>query len=628
MGLFTWGVGNHGGGPSREDLADIAKIIEKAGFPIVHSTPEAFFADWAERGLPRPRHQGDINAWAAGCYTSQIRIKQKHRLLENELYAVEKMASHAAIQGRMAYPKESLEEAMRDLLVAEFHDILPGSSVPPVEDAGLRLLDHGLEILSRLKARAFFALADGQPKGSETIVPVFLYNPHPYPVEGVFTCEFNLPNSSPKGTFMQVHAHCNGAEIPCQVEQELSSLSLDWRKRCIFQARLAPSQMTRIDCHLEPLNGKPAPVLVEKSGAITFKSDAMELIINTTTGLVDRYAVGGVDYLRPGAFEAVVMKDSPDPWETQAKHFRDVAGVFALMSPEAGTAFSGLDSKPPLPSVRVIEDGPVRSVVEALFSYGDSFLVLTYRLPKQGTEVEIHARVFWNEKNKLLKLKIPVSAEGTAYLGQVAFGADILPGAAREVVAQKWTAAVSESDGKAVTLINDGVYGSDFVDNEIRPTLLRSAAYSALPIYEDQSLVPQDRMTPRIDQGERVYTFWMNAGTPEERLAKLDREALAHNERPMALSFYPSGAGSVPSPGVLLEDDVVQMTAFKQAARGNDFVVRLFEPTGTPRNATLRIPALNITHTVVLGSFEVKTLSIGLHTAAITHCDLIEVPLT
>ena len=59
------------------------------------------------------------------------------------------------------------DEVMRSLAYSEFHDILPGSSIQNVEKTSLRLMDYGLEKLSRLKARAFFALASGQPKAKK-----------------------------------------------------------------------------------------------------------------------------------------------------------------------------------------------------------------------------------------------------------------------------------------------------------------------------------------------------------------------------------------------------------------------------------------------------------------------------
>lgn len=626
VGLFTWGIGNHGGGPSRVDLNDIAEIMrENEAFPIVHSTPEAYFADRRKHGMAAPRVERDLNPWAVGCYTSQTRLKQKHRLLENELYGVEKMFANARLAGLLEYPRQELHDALCDLMVAEFHDILPGSSIQAVEDAGLRLMDHGLEILSRLKARAFFAFATGQPKAAENVIPVFVYNPHPFPVTATVSCEFNLPDRHDEAVFFEFDAMMDGVSLPCQAEKEAGNIPLEWRKRCVFQATLAPSQLNRIDCMPRPLPAKPAPALETEGNALRFHTETLDVLINQDTGLLDRFCVHGKDMLRTGAFAPLVMADDEDPWSMCVKSYRNPAGRFTLMSPEEGTRFSGLDAALALPSVRVVENGPVRTVVEALMSFNHSFLVLTYRLPKQGTEMEVHVRVHWNEKNRLLKLAVPTVFEDGEYWGQVAYGRDRLPGAEREVVAQKWTAAVSPAQAMALTCINDGLYGSDFPDGEIRLTLLRSPAYSAHP-FGDRETLPQDRYTPRIDQGERQFTLWFNAGPTLERLEYVDREALAHNEKPMALSFYPAGLGEVPVPGITLSDKCVVMTVFKQAEQENGFILRLFEPTGVARTTTVSIPVLNMEETVALTPYEIKSLLLLPESKTLQEVDLLERP--
>lgn len=627
VGLATWGIGNHGGGPSREDLEDIAGIIaEEDTIAIRHSTPEAYFAERRERGLAGPRVERDINPWAVGCYTSQVRLKQKHRLLENELFAVEKMYANASLQGMLEYPADEIHQALCDLMVCEFHDILPGSSIQPVEDAGLRLMEHGLEILSRLKAHAFFAFAAGQPGAAPDTIPVLVYNHQPFPVETAVTCEFNLPDRHDDEIFFDFEANLDGMPVPCQVEATAGNIPLEWRKRCVFQVTLAPSAMSRIDCMPCKLDRKPKPEIGRQGSLLQFRTEKLDILINTDTGLVDRFRVNGDDVLKPGAFAPVVMQDNEDPWSMLEKRYRDEVGRFALMSPEDGTRFSGLELETPLPSVRVIEDGPVRTVVEAVMCWKHSFLVQTYRLPKQGTEVEVHIRVHWNEKDRLLKLAVPTVFDDGEYWGQAAYGRDRLPGDAREVVAQKWVAALSPGKNMAVTCINDGVYGSDFPDNEMRLTLLRSPAYAAHPI-GDRKTVPQDRYTPRIDQGERQFTFWFNAGTIEERMHRVDREALAHNEKPMAISFYPSGRGTTPAPGIILSDDTVLVTAFKQAESGRGFVLRLFEPTGTAQTTTVAIPSLSMKKSVTLNPYEIKSLLILPEEQSWVEVNLVERPV-
>ncbi len=625
-GLVTWGIGNHGGGPSRLDLEDIADFVrEHPEARILHSTPEAYFAERRAQGGEAPRVEGDLNPWGSGCYTSQVRLKQKHRLLENELYAVEKMCVHASMSAALDYPAAELHQALCDLLVAEFHDILPGSSVQAVEDAGLRLMDHGLEILSRLKARAFFALASGQPKAKEDAIPVLVYNPHPYPVDTTLSCEFNLPDRHEEETFFTFDATMDGCPVPCQVEVEAGNLPLEWRKRCVYRATLAPSRISRIDCTPHQLAAKPVPGLNREGACLHFQTQDLDVLINSDTGLVDRFRVRGEDLLRPGAFAPLAMADNEDPWSMLEKAYRNPAGRFALLTPEVGTRFSGLELERPLPSVRVVEDGPVRTAVEAVMGFNDSFLVLTYRLPKEGTEVEVHVRVHWNEKNRMLKLAVPTRFEDGEYWGQTAYGRDRLPGAEREVVAQKWTAAISPGRNLALTCINDGLYGSDFPDGEMRLSLLRSPAYAAHPI-GDRKTVPQDRYTPRIDQGERQFTFWFNAGALEERLNAIDREALARNEKPMALSFYPSGLGDFPAPGVELSDKTTLLTALKRDENNRGYVLRLFEPTGRPRNVEVRLQSPSIRQRLSLKPYEIKSLLLADGADVFIETDLQERP--
>ncbi|HOJ32339.1 MAG TPA: glycoside hydrolase family 38 C-terminal domain-containing protein [Candidatus Hydrogenedentes bacterium] len=625
LGIILWGVGNHGGGPSRKDLEDLRELIEeRRDVVIVHSVPENYFSEIQARPQKPARHEEDLNPWAVGCYTSQIRVKQRHRLLENELYSTEKMVSAAALQQRMEYPKEAFGEALRDLLMAEFHDILPGSSIQPVEEAALRLLDHGIEILARIKAQAFFALAQGEPKAKEKEIPILAYNPHPFPVTGVFECEFNLPDATFDKQFTMPIVHLNGVPVPCQTEKELSNVNLDWRKRCVFYAELKPSQVTRFDCSLKVLPERPTPSLQPHDGKIVVNTDVLSAEISCKTGLLEKYAVNGTDFIQRGAFQAIVMEDNEDPWGMLHNEFHKIAGKFRLASPKIAAWVAGLEGKS-LEPVRVIEDGPVRSVVEAIFTYHCSFLVLRYHIPKQGGEIEIHVRVHWNEKDKLLKLAVPVRMRQARYLGQVAYGRDELPGDKREVVAQKWVAAIS--DDHALTLINDGVYGSDFYKNAIRVSLLRSPAYAGHPI-DSRPIVPQDRYTPRHDQGERFFRFWLQGGKTTDRLNCIEREALVHNETPFLLSFYPSGMGSKPLPGILLDDEVVVLTAFKQCEDGEDYIVRLFEPTGESRATKLTIPPLGICETILLNPFEIKSLRVDVRECKIKEVDLIERPVT
>jgi alpha-mannosidase len=410
--------------------------------------------------------------------------------------------------------------------------------------------------------------------------------------------------------------------LPCQTEKELGNLCLDWRKRAVFVAELAPSQMNRFDCTLTVLPTRPLPTITPENGAYRIKTDDLEVHVNTTTGRVDKFAAHGYDYCQPDAFKLLVIRDNDDPWETQKQSFRDVIGAFELMTPEEGTRFSGV-TRGTIASVRAIEDGEVRTVIEAIYRYGDSFAIIQYKIPKRGCAVEVTLRVHWNEKSTMLKLAVPTVWKDAGYCGQVAYGVQEFPTTGRELVAQKWVAAYSPSDDKALTVINDGSYGSDFAEGELRLSLLRSAAYAAHPIGE-RPLVLQDRYTERIDQGERLYRFWFTPGSRKERLLRVDREALVRNEVPFAISFNPSGHGVKPQVGVTLSDDIVQMTALKLAEASDNYVIRLFEPTGTARKTTLRIPSANVEKDIQLGAFEIKTLVFDPKAKTLKETNLLE----
>ncbi|HNQ22853.1 MAG TPA: glycoside hydrolase family 38 C-terminal domain-containing protein [Phycisphaerae bacterium] len=625
-GIVPWGVGNHGGGPSRRDIRELNALIRATrDVDIRHSTPEAYFAQ-LQRGRGRlPRHEGDLNPWAVGCYTSMARVKQKHRKLENELYATEKMTATAAMQGLLPYPRGDFEEATRDLLAGEFHDALPGSSVPPVEDAVVQRLDHGLEILARLKMRAFLTLAAGQRRARTGEFPILVYNPHPYPVSTTVECELQAAWPHQTGRFMLPQVRQGTRLLPTQAEKEHANINEDHRKRVVFPGVLAPSTMNRFDCRLVPLPRRPALQLKERRGAFRLRTTCLDVVISARTGLLDRYCVHGRDYLAQGAFQPLVVRDNADPWGMTGRRFRTVLGRFRRMSRPRGAGFSGTPDVR-LPCVRVIEDGPARSVVEALLEFGDSRICQRYKLPKAGTEMEVETRVHWNEKDRMLKLSLPTLLADPLYRAQVVYGVQELRDNGDEQVMQKWLAVTSRRADGALTIINDRIHGLDVTPGEVRLSLLRAAAHAGHPTGPGRPITAQDRYTARMDQGEHVFRFWLNAGPAGERLTHIDREALARNEEPFALCMSPSGEGRKLAAGVVVSDEAVQVTAIKQAADGQDWIIRLFEPTGHARTVRVLLPFAKVRRTVSLSPFEIKTLRVNRRTAALTEVNLLEKP--
>ncbi len=638
--LVLWGIGNHGGGPSRQDLEEITALqAEAADAGVRHSTPEHFFADLTASGTALPEWRGDLNPWAPGCYTSQVRIKQEHRRLENQLYAGEKLAVHAALLGAAAYPAAELADARHDLLTAEFHDILPGSSIRPVEEAALRLLGHGREILSRVRRRLFFSLAAqlAPPLGAG-VIPVLAYNSSPADADGVWECEFQMSGEISRGPFTEYQVYHDRTPVPSQVEHEQSSLTVDWRKRVVFRASLPASSMTRFTCVPIARDARPQPTLAPIDGRLTISGESVRLVINAKTGLVDELTVGGRSFLHPGAFAPLLMADNEDAWGSDVRSFRTEAGTFALMSNERAAEYSGLtgayasgrSGTVGTPgAVRVIEQGPVRVVVETFFEHHDSVCILRYTVPLHGAWFDLNVAVNWQEKNRMLKLSVPTCLSDSRLLGQVAYGVAQLPDSGDEVVTQQWQAVVggtggSSADGEAaLAVIDDGVYGSDFSGGELRISLLRGAVYSSLTMGE-RPLIIGDRHHPRIDQGERFFSFRFAAGSAEALLSQLGTMAQQFNESPYLLSMFTSGTKDSLPAGLRLKDPAVLCGAFKQADDGEGHVVRLFNTTGSERSGMATVgaaPALQLAYR--LGPWEVRSYRVTAG-GLVAECNLLE----
>jgi alpha-mannosidase len=591
----------------------------------VHGAPEDYFDRLADRAASLPRREADLNPWAPGCYTSMATVKREHRRLERRLYAAEKMLASAAIQQLLPYPHADLAAALEALLFSEFHDILPGSSVAEVEAQALHRLGRGLDIVDRLRARAFFALLAGQPAAAEGEYPVFVCNPHPFPVSTTVVCEFQPPepNTDPATLLTPELALPNGTAVPLQVEKESCSIQVDQRKRIVFQATLPPSTTARYRCRLKTVGRPPVVGPRPVPGIYRHHSNDCEFDVDGSTGLLVGYRLHGAPYIDGGAFRALVMRDSADPWGMKVRGFRDRIGEFVLMSPHDTAALAGVKS-PELAPVRIVEDGPIRTVIEAAFAHGRSLLRLRYALPKRGSELEVEARVLWAETDAMLKLAIPSAMPGMRVIGQVAFGVERHTRESEELVGHDWLACVSRDGARALTVVTDGTSGFDWAGAELRLSCLRSPAYAGHPVDDLTPIVRQDRVDTRVDRGEHVFRFWLAAGPADARLAAIDREATSHLEAPMALVAYPAGAGRAAQPGAVLSDGVIKMPAMMLSPDGLRVVLRLFEPTGSARETTLSLPALNVQVPLAFRPFELKTVTVDLASRSVRETDLLE----
>jgi alpha-mannosidase len=307
----------------------------------------------------------------------------------------------------------------------------------------------------------------------------------------------------------------------------------------------------------------------------------------------------------------------------KVRGFHTLAGEFTLASPAAAAEIAGVGRRE-LPPVRIVEDGPVRTVVEALFEHGRSALCLRYKLPAEGTEIEIEAQVSWHETDRLLKLSFPTACAGGEVLCQVAYGVERVRRETEEAVGHRWQALLTPDGRHALTLVNDATYGFDAAEGDLRVSLLRAPAYAGHPVDDETPIVRQDRFEPREDQGPHRFRFWLNAGPAASRLAAIDQESLLRPEGVTALGVFPPGGASRTVPGLVLSDAAVRLAALKMSEDGTRLVVRLFETTGAGRRVVVHVPALDLSFDVTLGGFELRTLAVDPASGSVTETDLLE----
>ena len=595
-GLCLWGVGNHGGGPSRIDLENLNAFADQETMEIIHSTAETYMAEIDRSQLNV--HTKALAPCMVGCYTTMVRIKQANRRLENKIALAEKAMSYATLQTGAAFDAGRLTEAKKALAFCQFHDILPGSAVKVVEEDSLRTFHYGEEIADRLYEKAFFQLCSGQEKAEEGTIPVLLFNPHPYEIEGEWELEFLLQNQNytdDETTLATVYDEA-GNILPTQNETPQSTLSLDWVKRISFRGKAAPSGVTRFNCKLHKVRISQQPVPAYPADCIEVDNGRITARISKKTGLIETYTVNGTQLIQnSGRLE--VYRDDEDSYGSEVSSFLDFEDSFTLMSDEEANRFLGYPEEP-ISNVRVIEDGAVRTKIQAFFSYGRSVAVVEYTLPKADAYIDVNIRMYAADPLKMFRYALDTKLTGTPY-GETAFGYDELFDDGRESVYHKWC-GIDAGDQK-ISIVNNGIYGGSFTKNSLRLSLLRTSAYACLPV-KDRPLAPHDRFIDHVDFGERTFSFRITA------VQNIEREAYIYNEAPQLLSFFPSGEGEKISSAITLDNPEVFLSSIR--AKGDGYELTLFNATAQEQDAEVNIPALNRKMQLHFGKCELKILEI------------------
>ena len=590
--MILWGVGNHGGGPSRKDLRDIGELIEKSEVPIMHSTPDELFT----KINPTNRHDKSLRISMPGCYTTMSGVKARHAIFEAMLAITEKMCSVAAARGLIEYPENQLDDAVEDLLNSQFHDVLPGTSIRAGEENGIRLLEHGMLTLNRLRARAYFALTSAQPKAAEGEYPILVFNPHPYEWETEFECELTLADQNWSDEIVsgfRVYDE-DGNGVPVQFIKEESNLNLDWRKRFVIRSKLKPLAVSRFSLYADFKPIEPKAELPANSD-IVFDVDGKHVEIDGKTGLLRSYKIDGTEYIKGSAFCPFMYEDNADPWgmgDFQLEAMGRNPEPFTLMEKPDGM-FEGM--KP----IQVIEDGDIYLGVECFFKKENTRIRVEYDIYKTNPHIDIKVDVFAGDANKLIRLSLPVAIDGQ-YIGQTCFGTEPLYMDGRECVSQRFVAVKNKKN--CLALINNAAYGSSFSENEISVSLIRTATYCAHPIC-DRELIPTDRYVKKIDMSERNFMFRLTVANEDE----LERLATEFCQKPYACNVFPIERDEKMSDFNLdISDRNIVLVTMKKRYGKDSIILRLLNNSSDSKTIALTLNGniLNLT----FGKYEAKTV--------------------
>jgi len=159
--MKIYGAGDHGGGPTRQD---IERIIDMKSWPvaptIIFSTYAKYFAAIEPYRENFPVLEGELGPTFTGCYSSQSRIKMANRIGEDRLQAAEAITAFAVQKTGMEDFNDQFRIAWERILFNQFHDILPGSNIPESREHAMGAFEEALGVVMAASGASLRAFAD------------------------------------------------------------------------------------------------------------------------------------------------------------------------------------------------------------------------------------------------------------------------------------------------------------------------------------------------------------------------------------------------------------------------------------------------------------------------------------
>lgn len=434
--LYVFGYGDGGGGPSAAMLEQLQRMGDVDGLPRVQMTdPEAFFdtvRDDVQAGT------GDLLAWVGelyfelhrGTYTTQAYVKWANRRSELLLRDVEFLAAWQAAD--TPYPQDEIERLWKLVLLNQFHDILPGSSIHEVYEDARNDYDDILTSAATLRDGLLNALL---PSASDDALTA------------VNTLSFD-----------------RAAVVPSPIDIEGAQRSDDDQALVILSA---PAMGYRTQT--PRLQADHAATITPSDDGFIMENAIVRAVVDASGHLTSLYdkqrqresLAGAGNHLR-------LYDDRPNEWDAW-----DV-DIFHQEKSQPLPAAQAID---------IIERGPLRVALRLEIAFGASKLTQIISLTALDAHVTFDTQVDWQESHQLLKVAFPLAVHSLQATYETQYGLVQRPThmntawdmARFEVCGHRWAALIEHQFG--VALLNDSKYGYSANGNTLALSLLRAPAW-------------------------------------------------------------------------------------------------------------------------------------------------------
>lgn len=538
--LISFGWGDGGGGATLEMLENGRRLAK--GIPGAPRVKMGTSLDYFKRLEEKVKDNNKLAKWNGelyleyhrGTYTSMARNKRDNRKCENMYTAAEKLNSLAMLEGK-AYPQENINNSWETVLLNQFHDIIPGSSIKEVYDVTeveyKELLENADSIINETKG--FLASKINLDNRS-----VVVNNTLGFERSDIATFEI------PVGMNNVAVIDENGNEIVCQKIEG---------NKAIFFAKAVPANGYKSYTIVEASNVNAESVKLTTTEAenkfVKIKFDEKGQIVSFIHKDQNR------ELLKNGAIgnEIQAFEDKPmcfDNWDIDIYYKEKMWKIDDVQS------------------IEVIEQGPVRSTLRVERKFLESTIVQNIHIYNDIERVDFETVIDWKERDVLVKTAFPVEINASEATYEIQYGNVTRPThnntswevAAFEVCGHKW-ADLSEGDF-GVSLLNNCKYGHDIKDGNMRLTLLKSSC------------------DPNPDADKEVHhlTYSIYSHNGDWKEGQTSQKAYELNT-PFITTVEEAHKGELPSTLSLakVDKDNVMIEVIKKAEDSDDLIVRMYE---------------------------------------------------